>query len=331
MARAWHLVSRPEGLPWPQNFELREVVARPLGDGEVRVRNRWLSVDPVTRTRMRADTGSANPSLVLGEPIGGVAVGEVVESRSPLLAPGDKVKHQLGWRDEAVAPAAAFGKLPTIDAPEQSFMHDLGVIGFTAYAGLLRAAQAKAGEILFVSAAGGAVGSAVVQIAKIVGMRVIASAGGEEKCAYVRSLGADAVIDYKAPGALLDKLQAAAPEGIDVYFDNVGGEHLDAALALGKLHARFAICGTISTHNSSEPVALVHLPRMVFQNIRLEGFFSMREYGAEFPDFQQQMAAWIAEGKVKTRETVLHGLEATPEAFIRLFTGEGLGKILVKL
>lgn len=330
MARAWHLISRPVDLPAPENFELRDVVLPALCDGEVRVRNTWLSVDPMTRTRMRADAGGRT-SLALGEPVEGVAVGEVVESRSALLGPGDKVKHQLGWRDEAVAPASVFGKLPPINAPEQFFMHYLGIIGFTAYVGLTRTAAAKAGETLFVSAAGGAVGSAVVQIAKIIGMRVVGSAGGPEKCAYVRSLGADAVIDYKAPGALLEKLRAAAPEGIDVYYDNVGGDHLDAALALANLHARFAISGMVSTYNSNEPLVLAHLPRIVFQNIRIEGFISPREYGAELLDFQHLMASWIADGKVKTHETVLNGLQATPEGFVRLFTGDGVGKILIKL
>jgi NADPH-dependent curcumin reductase CurA len=230
-----------------------------------------------------------------------------------------------------VGPAEVFGKLPPINAPEQYFMHYLGVVGFTAYAGLLRTAEAKAGDTVFVSAAGGGVGSAAVQIAKILGLHVIGSAGGAEKCAYVRSLGADAVIDYKAPGTMLDKLRAAAPDGIDVYFDNVGGDHLDAALALARLHARFAICGTVGSYNSDGPAVLPHFFRVVFQNIKLQGFISPREYGAELPEFQEKMADWIAKGAVKVHETVFQGLESTPEAFGQIFTGRAPGKILVRL
>src|SRR4051812_3656177 len=196
MARAWHLTSRPQGLPTHDNFELRELELPPLGDGMVRVRNLWLSVDPYMRGRMN-DVKSYVPPFQIGEPIEGGAVGEVVESKAEGFAPGDLVQHMGGWRDEAVVSARTANKLPNLGAPPEQFLGMLGVTGATAYFGLLDAASAKEGDIVFVSAAAGAVGSAVVQIAKAKGMTVIGSAGGADKCEFVRSLGADQVVDYR--------------------------------------------------------------------------------------------------------------------------------------
>ena len=253
MPQAWHLKSRPNGLPTADNFEFKDVALPELGDGMVHVRNHWLSVDPYMRGRMN-DVKSYVPPFQIGEPLEGGAVGEVVESRSPDFQPGDKVLHMMGWRDEAVVPAQALNKLPSIPGVEpQAFLGNLGLTGGTAYWGLLDAAKAKAGDIVFVSAAAGAVGSAVVQIAKAKGMTVIGSAGGADKVAFVKSLGADECIDYKAGVPLVKALSEVAPKGIDVYFDNVGGEHLDAALALARRDARFAICGMIDGYNSGAP------------------------------------------------------------------------------
>jgi NADPH-dependent curcumin reductase CurA len=240
MGRAWNLVSRPEGAPDRSNFELREFEFPPLEDGMVRIRNQWLSVDPYMRGRMN-ESKSYIPPFQLDQPMEGGAVGEVVESKAEGFAPGDLVQHFAGWRDEAVLPAKAVTKLPDLGARPQDFLGNLGVTGATAWFGLLEVAEAKEGDIVFVSAAAGAVGSAVVQIAKAKGMTVIGSAGGAEKCEFVRSLGADAAIDYRA-GPIAKSLRAAAPDGIDVYFDNVGGDHLDAAFARARLQARFALC-----------------------------------------------------------------------------------------
>ncbi|BAI98094.1 NADP-dependent oxidoreductase [Sphingobium sp. TA15] len=331
MVQAWHLVSRPEGTLTMENVELRDVPLPPLAEGQIHVRNHWLSVDPITRLRMRGDYQGAQPPFALGEPIGGVATGVVVESRSPLFSPGDRVKHQLGWRDEAVGAAELFGKLPDIDMPEQYFMHYMGVVGLTAWSGLVKVAEARAGDVAFISAAGGGVGSAAVQIAKILGLRVIGSAGGAEKCAFVRSIGADAVIDYKAPGGMEEKLRQVAPEGIDVYLDNVGGDHLDAALGLANTHARFAISGTVGNYDNGEAATLRNFSRVVGQNIRLQGYIAPREYGADMLAFQHQMAEWIASGRISICESVFEGLERTPEAFISIFTGSIAGKILVRL
>src|SRR5579884_783146 len=207
MPRAWHLKSRPDGMPSADNFELKEVELPPLGDGMIRVRNRWLSVDPYMRGRMN-DVKSYFPPFQLGQPLEGGAVGEVIESKADGFAPGDLVLHFAGWRDEAMVPAQTARKLPDLGAEPQQFLGVLGTTGATAYFGLLDAASAKGGDVVFVSAAAGAVGSVAVQIAKAKGMTAIGSAGGEEKCDYVRSLGADAVIDYRA-GNLLTSLSAA--------------------------------------------------------------------------------------------------------------------------
>ena len=329
MPQAWHLVKRPNGMPAAGDVELREVSLPPLEDGYVRVRNRWLSVDPYMRGRMN-DVKSYVPAFRLGEPMEGGAIGEVVESRDPSLAPGDTVLHMMGWRDKAVLPGPAVNKLPTLPgiAP-QAFLANLGLTGGTAYFGLLDAAQAREGDIVFVSAAAGAVGSAVVQIAKAKGMRVIGSAGGADKCAFVRSLGADQVIDYKA-GPVLKQLAAAAPEGIDVYFDNVGGDHLDAALALARKDARFAICGMIDAYNSAEPTQLRYIMRVIAMRIRLQGFI-YTDYLPRIDEFHRDMGGWIASGQVKSRDTVVDGLERAFDAFLGLFSGANTGKMLVRL
>jgi len=328
MPKAWHLKSRPDGMPTADNFELKEFDLPPLGDGMIRVRNRWLSVDPYMRGRMN-DVKSYVPPFQLGEPLEGGAVGEVVESKADGFALGDLVVHFGGWRDEAVVPAQAARKLPDLGAEPQQFLGVLGTTGATAYFGLLDVASAKAGDVVFVSAAAGAVGSVVVQIAKVKGMTAIGSAGGAEKCDYVRSLGADAVIDYRA-GQLVKKLSADAPDGIDVYFDNVGGDHLDAALAVARNHARFAICGMIEGYNKREPTSLRYLMRVIAARIRLQGFLVF-DYQSRMDEFYRDMGGWLKSGAVKSRETVVEGLEHTPDAFLGLFKGENVGKMLVRL
>jgi NADPH-dependent curcumin reductase CurA len=328
MPRAWYLKSRPHGLPSLDNFELKRIDLPLLGPGMIRVRNHWLSVDPYMRGRMN-DVKSYIPPFQVGQPMEGGAVGEVVESKAEGFAPGDLVQHMAGWRDEAVVPAQAARKLPSIDAEPQLFLGILGTTGATAYFGLLDVASAKPGDIVLVSAAAGAVGSAVVQIAKARGMTVIGSAGGPEKCDYVRSLGADTAIDYRA-GPILKSLADAAPDGIDVYFDNVGGDHLDAAFALARHHARFAICGMIDSYNRTEPASFRYIMRIVAARIRLQGFLVF-DYQARMAELYRDMGAWLASGAVRSRETVSDGIEAMPEAFLGLFEGKNVGKMLIKL
>ena len=328
MARAWHLKSRPSGMPTSDNFELKELDLPPLGEGMIRVRNHWLSVDPYMRGRMN-DVKSYVPAFEVGAPLEGGAIGEIVESNAEGFAPGDLVQHMGGWRDEAVLPARTAQKLPDLGAPPERFLGVLGVTGMTAYFGLLDVAHAMQGDVVFVSAAAGAVGSVVVQVAKAKGMTVIGSAGGPDKCAFVRSLGADEVVDYKA-GPVLKSLAAAAPDGIDVYFDNVGGDHLDAALALARNNARFAICGMIDSYNSGQPASLRFIMRMIAARIMMKGFIVF-DYFPRAAEFYRDMAPWLASGAVKSRETVTEGLENMPEAFLGLFKGENTGKMLVKL
>lgn len=326
--RAWHLKSRPSGLPTMENFELVEQPSRPIQDGEVRVRNSWLSVDPYMRGRMN-DVKSYTPPFALGEPMSGGAVGTVVESRSPHFGEGETVFHMAGWREEAVAPAETFNKVPPLPVEPHQWLGNLGLTGGTAYFGLLRVAEAKEGDIVFVSAAAGAVGSAVAQIAKAKGMTVIGSAGGADKCAWVRELGADAAIDYKA-GPVLKQLMDAAPQGIDVYFDNVGGEHLDAAFATARQNARFAICGMIEDYNSGSNYAYRYIMRVIAARIMMKGFIYL-DYLTQMGDFYRDMGGWIAGGQVTSRETVRDGIEAAPQAFLDLFSGANTGKMLVRL
>jgi NADPH-dependent curcumin reductase CurA len=315
-------------MPVKGDFALKELALPALDDGMVRVANRWLSVDPYMRGRMN-DVKSYVPPFQLDAPMEGGAVGEVLESRATGFAPGDMVLHMAGWRDEAVLPAAALNKLPALGVEPQAFLGNLGLTGGTAYFGLLEAAEAKKGDILFVSAAAGAVGSAVVQIAKAKGMTVIGSARGAKKCEFVRSLGADHVIDYKA-GPLLKQLAAAAPKGIDVYFDNVGGDHLDAAFALARQNARFAICGMIEGYNGGEPAAFRYIMRVIAMRIRVQGFI-YTDYLGKLGEFYKEMGGWIASGQLKPRETIADGLNQMPDAFLGLFTGANTGKMLVRL
>src|SRR5687768_7412654 len=265
ITRAWHLKSRPIAVPDMANFELREIELPPLEDGMVRVENKWLSVDPYMRGRMN-DVKSYVPPFQVGAPLEGGAVGKVVESRSSQFQPGDTVFHMAGWREAAAGPAERFNKVPPLPVEDHQWLGNLGLTGATAYFGLLRVAQAKESDTVFVSAAAGAVGSAVVQIAKAKGMHVIGSAGGADKCAWVRELGADAAIDYKAQ-PVVKGLMEAAPKGIDVYFDNVGGDHLDAAFAAARQNARFAICGMIEGYNGGAPPSLRYIMRVIAARI----------------------------------------------------------------
>jgi NADPH-dependent curcumin reductase CurA len=328
MAKAWHLKSRPKGLPTSDNFELKELTLPALGEGMVRVKNLWLSVDPYMRGRMNDVKSYVSPFQV-GEPMDGGAIGEVVESTADELQPGDLVQHMAGWRDEAVVPARTAQRLPELGVAPELFLGVLGVTGATAYFGLLDAASAREGDIVFVSAAAGAVGSVVVQVAKAKGMTVIGSAGGEDKCTWVRSLGADRVVDYRS-GPILKSLAAAAPDGIDVYFDNVGGDHLDAAFALARNNARFAMCGMIEAYNATEPTSFRFIQRIIAARIRLKGFIIF-DYFPRLDEFHRDMGPWVASGAVKSRETVVEGIEHMPDAFLGLFKGENIGKMLVKL
>jgi hypothetical protein len=329
-SREIRLKNRPVGIPTPDDFELATVDVGALGHGEVQVTNLWMSVDPYMRGRM-IDRPSYVPPFQLGKPLEGGAIGRVSASADPGFAPGDLVQSMLGWREAFNAPAKALKKLPEVGLPAHAFLGVAGMPGLTAYVGLLRIAALKEGDVVFVSAAAGAVGSVACQIAKLKGHTVIGSAGGAEKIAFLKEIGVDHAIDYKATPDLRAALKEAAPRGIDVYFDNVGGDHLEAALAAARPFGRFALCGMISQYNEAEaPRGPSNIALAVSKSLRLEGFI-VSNHADMMPAFMKDMAGWIASGRVKWRETVDEGIESAPGAFIKLFKGENLGKMLVKL
>lgn len=330
-AREIRLRSRPDGWPTPANFELAEAELPTPASGEVVVRNQYLSVDPYMRGRMN-DVRSYVPPFQVGHALEGGAVGVVVATQSDQLAVGDSVLHDLGWREYAVGEAQRFRKIDTTVAPAPAYLGVLGMPGLTAYVGLLDIAGLKAGDTVFVSAGAGAVGSVAGQIARERGAaRVVASAGSPEKVRYLLDeLGFDAAFNYKdAPVA--DQLATAAPDGIDVFFDNVGGEQLEAAIASMRPYGRIALCGAISQYNDTEPAPG---PRNLFQAIgkrlTLRGFIVL-DHVNRGADFVNEVGRWVAEGRIKYRETVVDGIESMPEAFIGLLGGENLGKMIVHI
>ncbi|HEV2363466.1 MAG TPA: NADP-dependent oxidoreductase [Caulobacteraceae bacterium] len=333
-SREIRLRSRPSGTPTAANFELATIELPDPGPGEVQVRNTWMTVDPYMRGRMN-DVQSYTPPFQLGEAMQGGAVGEVVASNDPGFRKGELVQSFLGWREAFNAPAAAVQKLDPMGLPPQAFLGIVGMPGMTAWVGLLKIAALKEGDIVFVSGAAGAVGQAVCQIAKVKGHTVIGSAGGATKTAWLEEIGVDHIIDYKKvgddAGALHAAIMRASPQGIDVYFDNVGGGHLEAALLAARPFGRFALCGMISQYNATDMGPGTRgMIMCVGKQLRLEGFIVSSHFD-QLPKFQKEMAGWIASGKVKYQETVEHGIENAPEAFLKLFKGENLGKMLVKL
>jgi hypothetical protein len=329
-SREIRLKSRPVGVPTPDNFELASVTLPDPEPGQVQVRNSWMTVDPYMRGRMN-DVQSYTPPFQIGQALQGGAVGEVVASNDPAFKTGDKVQSFFGWREAFNAPAGAVQKLDTMGLSAQAFLGVAGMPGLTAYVGLLKIAALKDGDIVFVSAAAGAVGQVVCQIAKLKGHTVIGSAGGAKKVKYLKEIGVDHVIDYKAQSDLTGALMRASPQGIDIYFDNVGGSHLEAALMAARPFGRFALCGMISQYNATDLGPGVRgLIMAVGKQLRLEGFIVSSHMDLT-PQFLKDMSQWIAEGKVKWRETVEEGIENAPTAFLKLFKGENLGKMLVKL
>ena len=329
-SREVRLKSRPVGTPTLDNFETVSVTLPDPAPGEVQVRNSWMTVDPYMRGRMN-DVQSYTPPFQIGEAMQGGAVGEVVASNDPAFKAGDAVQSFFGWREAFNAPAATVQKLETHGLPPQAFLGVAGMPGLTAYVGLLKVAALKDGDTVFVSGAAGAVGQIVCQIAKLKGHTVIGSAGGADKVAYLKEIGVDQAIDYKAEPDLTAALMKAAPKGIDVYFDNVGGAHLEAALMAANPFARFALCGMISQYNATDMGAGVKgMMLCVGKQLRLEGFIVSSHFDM-MPAFVTEMAGWISSGKVKWRETVEQGVDNAPAAFLKLFKGENLGKMLVKL
>ena len=331
-SREIRLKSRPTGMPTADNFELVTVDLPDPAPGQVQVNNTWMTVDPYMRGRMN-DVKSYSPPFQLGEALQGGAIGVVAKSNDPSLKEGDLVQSFFGWREAFNAPAGAVQKLDTHGLPPQAFLGYAGMPGLTAYVGLLRIAEMKAGDVVFVSGAAGAVGSVACQIAKLKGHTVIGSAGGADKVAFLKELGVDKAIDYKAEPDLTAAVMRAAPDGVDVYFDNVGGACLEAALMAAKPFGRFALCGMISDYNNadlSESQGVRGMVMAVGKSLTLRGFIVSNHADMQAA-YVQELAGWVAAGKIKSAETVKEGIENAPAAFLGLFKGENLGKMLVRL
>jgi hypothetical protein len=330
ISRQVQLTSRPSGVPTPSNFAIVSVTLPQLGDGEVEVRNKFMSLDPSMRLLMREQAFHA-PVYALNTPMSGRAVGEVVRSRSADFKPGDIVLSNHGWREGFVSPATDLQKAQLVPSlPIQSLLSAASIRGFTAYAGMMRIAALRPGDVVFVSAAAGTVGSIACQIAKIKGHTVIGSAGGPAKVAFLKEIGVDHVIDYKAEPDFGAALRKAAPNGFDVFFDNVGGSQLDAAFQVANNSARFALCGTIAGFNQDELIPLYHSNLTIVKRLRMEGFV-VWDHQDLFPEYMRELSGWAASGKFKSKESIEVGLENAPAAYGKLFSGESIGATLVKL
>ena len=331
MSREIRLAARPEGWPTADTFSLVEVELPDPEPGQVVVRNLFMSVDPYMRGRMN-DVKSYVPPFQVGAALEGAAVGEVVASRSPDLAAGDVVVHNYGWRDRLVAEAAHFHRVDPGGAPRLSaYLGVLGITGLTAYVGLLDIGGMRAGETVFVSGAAGAVGSVAGQIAKASGAgRVVGSAGSAAKVARLLELGFDAAFNYH-DGPVRKQLPQTAPDGVDVYFDNVGGEHLEAAIGALRRSGRVALCGAISQYNAEQTTpGPRNLALAIGKRLTLQGFI-ITDHLHRMPAYVAEMGTWLREGRVHCDETVVDGLEHAPDALIGLLRGENLGKMVVKL
>jgi NADPH-dependent curcumin reductase CurA len=325
-----HLASRPKGLPTAQNFAIIEKDLPAIAEGQALVRNLWMSVDPYMRGRMTEYKSYVEPFPV-GAAMEGGAVGEIVESRNRDWPVGAKVISMKGWRTHFISDGAELTKRPKAEVPDQTFLGVMGMPGMTAWVGLFMIAKLKAGETVFVSAAAGAVGSVVCQLAKLAGCTVIGSVGSDEKARAIQAMGADAAVNYRKTANLKHALAEAAPGGIDVYYENVGGEHLDAALANMKVFGRVVVCGMISQYNATAlPSGPSNFIYILARRLRVEGFIVM-DHWDHYGEFVGQMEKWIAQGKVKWEETVFEGIRSAPDAFLGLFEGKNKGKMLVKL
>jgi len=324
------LAARPRGFPQPGDFALVETPIPEPTAGEVLVRARWLSLDPYMRGRMSETRSYAKPTGI-GEVMTGQVVGEVAKSEDGRFAPGDEVVGQLGWQEYAAVRGGALRRIDTSVAPPQAYLHVLGTTGLTAYFGLFDVAHPKPGDTVVVSAAAGAVGQVVGQLAKIAGCRAVGIAGGPEKVAELTELyGFDSGIDYKAEDVNA-RLKETCPQGVDVYFDNVGGALSETVFRRLAFGARVAICGQISQYNLTEPeVATRNLGFLIVLRARLEGFL-VSDYAHRFDEGLARLGRWLTEGRLVYREDVTDGLENAPEAFIGMLGGANRGKTLVKL
>jgi NADPH:quinone reductase len=322
------MAARPEGFPKDSDFAVDEAEVGEPGPGEVLVRVLWVSVDPYQRGRM-SQTRSYAQALEIGDVITSQSLGEVVDSQDGRFSAGDLVLGQLGWQEYAVAWGGALRKVPELLDPPTLALHVVGMTGMTAYFGLLDIGKPKPGETVVVSGAAGAVGQVVGQIAKLAGCRTVGIAGGPDKCTDCTVYGYDVALDYKDEG-FRDELKTACPDGVDVYFDNVGGEISAAVHRRLNVGARIVICGQVSQYNLDQPEPTFHPGLLIVYRARMEGFL-VTDYAHRFDEAAVRLARWVAEGKLKWREDVTEGLENAPQAFMGMLRGENRGKALVKV
>ncbi len=329
ISREIRLVSRPTGVPIPANFALAQTTLEPLQDQQVLVRNSFMSVDPYMRGRMN-DGKSYVPPFAIGQPLEGGAVGEVVESRASDFKPGDVVVSSLGWREYFIASPPDLHRVSRDVQPLSVYLGALGMTGMTAWVGL-NLVDVKAGDVVFVSGAAGAVGHVAGQLAKLRGCRVIGSAGSAEKVLFLREeCGFDVAFNYKV-GPVVEQLKVEAPDGIDVYFDNVGGDTLEAALSAMRLHGRIIACGSISGYNEEKPrPGPANLFNVITKRLTMKGLI-VRDWLDRQAEFEKEMAGHLRAGRLRSKETVVAGIDHAVGAFIGLFAGKNVGKMVVKL
>ncbi|CAM3109337.1 NADP-dependent oxidoreductase [Pseudomonas floridensis] len=329
--RQFLLAKRPSGAVRRDDFTYQEVPVPALADGQILLRNKYLSLDPAMRGWMN-EGKSYIPPVQLGEVMRALGVGEVLESKNPKFSKGDHVQGAIGVQDYFVGEPKGFYKVDTNLAPLPLYLSALGMTGMTAYFALLDVGQPKSGDTVVISGAAGAVGSIAGQIAKIKGCRVVGIAGGKEKCSLLtEELGFDAAIDYKAEDDIHKALKRECPDGVNVYFDNVGGDILDAVLSQLAVGARVVICGAISQYNATTAVkGPANYLSLLVNRARMEGFVVL-DHAARFGEAGQELAGWVKEGKIKSKEHIEEGLETFPETLLKLFSGENFGKLMLKV
>jgi NADPH-dependent curcumin reductase CurA len=329
VSREIRLAARPTGAPTPSDFALAEREIPDPGEGELVVRNAFVSVDPYMRGRMN-DVKSYLPPFALGEPLTGGAVGQVIASRNDRFPEGTWVVHDLGWREAALSDGKGMRAVDPALGPLSTTLGVLGMTGMTAFVGIVDIGEVQEGDTVFVSGAAGAVGSVAVQLARLRGARVVGSAGSAEKLEWLRELGADGVFNYHETRTR-DALRELAPDGIDVYFDNVGGDTLEDALGAMRLRGRIVSCGSISRYNATEAAPG---PRNMFlfvtKRLRMQGFLVF-DHRDRLPAFLEEVAPRVADGTIRYRETIVEGIERAPEAFIGMLEGRNIGKMLVRV
>ena len=321
----------PMGNPSLSHFDLKSETISLKNDDEVLVTNKWISVDPYMRARM-TERKNYKPPFEIGKPMEGTAIGEIIESKSNNFKKGDFVLSEFGWRDNFIANSDSLKKINPINVPIQTYLGPLGFTGHTAYIGLFRIAKIKPNQTILVSSAAGSVGSTVCQIAKILGCKVIASTGSDEKVEWLKKeIGVDHAFNYKKIDNLVLHFKDICPEGFDIYFDNVGGDFLEAAIFRMKNYGRIVICGRISQMNATSPgEGLKNMAHVLVKRLTIKGFLIFDHYD-DFKDFENDMSNWVINKKIKWRETIVEGIENSPQAFLDLLNGKNIGKMIVKI